>query len=233
VKTVVRRAVPDVRLALRTSSRRARRRWFIVRLRVAAWLARSRVHVDIHRTADLPRHLTFEVRPRCRPAVILGRDVEIQPGLRLRLQGTLEVRQQSQIRHNAVLNVKGHLLLAGRNIIGHSCSIHADCDTVFEWGASLSESVTVVDSDHGNDGSAVHMFDQPVHGAAIRLGAGSFVAAQSVVTAGATVGSCAVVGAKSVVTRDIPPGVVAVGAPATPIRTLPAWWLGSADAARR
>jgi GT2 family glycosyltransferase/acetyltransferase-like isoleucine patch superfamily enzyme len=229
-RAVVRRAMPNVRLSLRRISRRTRRRWFIVRLHVAAWLAQSRVDTDIHRTADLPTDATFEVRPRCRARVVLGPDVEIQDGFKLRLAGnaTLEIRRRSQIRHNTVMNVKGHLVLEGRNILGHSCSIHADTTAVFEWGACLSESVTVVDSDHGNDGSAIHMFDQPVIETPIRLGAGSFVAAQSVVTAGATVGACAVVGANSVVTRDIPPGAVAVGAPATPKRTLPAWWLGSA-----
>jgi acetyltransferase-like isoleucine patch superfamily enzyme len=232
-KAVVRAALPNVRLTMRRLSRRVRRRWFIVRLHLATWLARSRVHVDIHPSADLPRRVTFEVRPRCRPSVLLGRDVEIQPGLRLRLQGTLEVGPRSQIRHNVTINVKGHLRLAGRNVISHTCSIHADGDTVLEWGACIAERVSIVDSDHGNDGSAVFTLDHPVRVAPIRIGAAAFVATQSVVTAGATIGPCAVVGANSVVTRDVPAGVVAVGAPAAPIRTLPAWWLGSGDAARR
>jgi acetyltransferase-like isoleucine patch superfamily enzyme len=232
-KAAVRAALPNVRHTMRRASRRVRRRWFIVRLHVAAWLARSHVEVRIHPTADLPRRCTFEVRPRCRAAVLLGPDVEIQPGLRLRLQGTLEVRRRSQIRHNVTLNVKGHLLLAGRNIVSHTTSVHADADTTFEWGACIAEYATVVDTDHAIDGSALHMFDQPVHATPIRLGAGSFVAAHSTVTGGATVGACSVVGANSVVSRDIPPGVVAVGSPATPIRTLPAWWLGSPDAAHR
>jgi maltose O-acetyltransferase len=55
----------------------------------------------------------------------------------------------------------------------------------------------------------------------------SFVAAHATVTAGTSIGMCSVVGANSVVTRDIPAGVVAVGSPAAPKRTLPAWWLGS------
>jgi GT2 family glycosyltransferase/acetyltransferase-like isoleucine patch superfamily enzyme len=223
-KAVAQRARPHVRPLLRRVSRRTRRRWFIVRLHVAAWLSWSRVRTDIHRTADLSTDVSFEVRPRCRPHVIIGPDVEIQSGLKLRLAGTVEIGHRSQIRYDTVLNVKGHLLLAGRNIIGRNGSIHADTDTVFEWGACLSEYVTIVDSDHGNDGSAVHMFDQPVIEAPIHLGAGSFIAAQSVVTAGASVGMCAVVGANSVVTRDIPPGVIAVGTPAKAVRALPAWW---------
>ena len=218
------RARPQTRAWMRRVSRRSRRRWFIVRLHLAAWLSRSRVTIDIDKTADLAREVTFEVRPRCRPRVIIGPDVELQSGIKLRLQGTLELRQGTQIRYDTVLNVKGHLLLAGRNIIGRNGSIHADGDTVFGWGACLSEYVTVVDSDHGNDGSLVHMFDQPVRVAAIHLEPGAFIAAQSVVTAGATVGRGAVVGANSVVTRDVPAGMIAVGAPAKPIAPLPASW---------
>ena len=216
---------PHPRRFLRTASRRARRRWFIVRLHIAAWLAHSRVDLRVHRTADLPRHVVFEVRPRCRPRVDIGRDVHIQPGLTLRLMGTLEMGQASQLRYGANLNVKGRLQLVARNVAGRGATIHADGDMTWGWGAMVGEYVSVIDSDHGNDGTALHTFDHPVHVADIRLGAASFIAAQSVVLAGTTVGDCAVVGANSVVTRDIPAGVLAVGTPATPLRTLPSWWL--------
>jgi acetyltransferase-like isoleucine patch superfamily enzyme len=227
-KALVRRALPNVRLTLRRASRRARRRWFIVRLRVAAWLARSTVRIEIDKSADLARDVTFEIRPRCHAAVLLGPDVEIQPGLKLRLQGTLEVGRRSQIRYGVVMNVKGHLRFEGRNVMGHHASIHADCDTTFGWGACLGEFASVIDSNHGSDGSALHMFDQPVHAAAITIGAASFVGAHGAVTAGTSIGACSIVGANSVVTRDIPAGVLALGSPAVAKRTLPAWWLDPA-----
>jgi acetyltransferase-like isoleucine patch superfamily enzyme len=212
---------------MRRISRRSRRRWFIVRLRIAAWLARSSVRIEIDKTADLARDVTFEIRPRCHAAVLLGPDVEIQPGLKLRLQGTLDVGRRSQIRYGVVMNVKGHLRFEGRNAIGHHGSIHADCDTTFGWGSCIGEFASIIDSNHGQDGTPLQMFDQPVREAPITLGAVSFVAAHATVTAGTSIGMCSVVGANSVVTRDIPAGVVAVGSPAAPKRTLPAWWLGS------
>lgn len=42
-----------------------------------------------------------------------------------------------------------------------------------------------------------------------------------IVSGGVTIGSDTVVGAGSVVTRDLPPGVLAGGSPARVIRTLP------------
>ena len=224
IKATMRRCAPRTRPWLRRVSRRVRRRRFIVRLHLASWLVRSRVRVEIDKTADIARDVALEVRPRCRPAVLIGSDVSIQRGLALRLAGTLEVGRRSHLRYGLNVNVKGHLLLEGRNVLGRGSTVHADGDLVFGWGACIAEYVSVIDSDHVVDGTALHLLDHPVVQSNIRLEPGSFVAAHATVTAGATVGMCAVVGANSVVTRDVPPGVVAVGAPAKAIRALPSWW---------
>jgi maltose O-acetyltransferase len=50
--------------------------------------------------------------------------------------------------------------------------------------------------------------------ARVRIGARAFIGARTVVLPGVTIGDDAIVGAGSVVSRDIAPGVVAVGAPA-------------------
>jgi hypothetical protein len=225
VRGVLARARPRIRPWLRRVSRRTRRRWFIVRIHLAAWLVRSRVSTRIDKTADLSTRVTFEIRPRCRPVLEVGPRAQVERGLKLRLAGRVEVGAQSQIRNNVVLNVKGRLALTGRNVLGHGASIHADGDLVLGWGACIAEYVSLIDSEHRVDGSAPHMLDHPVVQAPIRLEPNCFVAARSTVTSGATIGMCAVVGANSVVTRDVPAGVIALGAPAKPVRALPAWWL--------
>jgi len=57
-------------------------------------------------------------------------------------------------------------------------------------------------------------------GRPIAIGAGAWLGGGVIVLPGVTIGENAVVGAGSVVTRDVPPGVVAVGNPARAIRTL-------------
>lgn len=52
----------------------------------------------------------------------------------------------------------------------------------------------------------------------ITLGNGVWVGGRSIINPGVTVGDHSVIGAGSVVTRDVPPNVVAVGAPAMPIK---------------
>jgi maltose O-acetyltransferase len=50
--------------------------------------------------------------------------------------------------------------------------------------------------------------------ARVRIGARAFIGARSIVLPGVTIGDDAIVGAGSVVSRDIAPGMVAVGSPA-------------------
>jgi acetyltransferase-like isoleucine patch superfamily enzyme len=54
----------------------------------------------------------------------------------------------------------------------------------------------------------------------IRVSDGCFLGAHSVLLPGASVGAGSVIGSGSVVTDEIPPGVVAVGAPAKPVKTV-------------
>ena len=61
---------------------------------------------------------------------------------------------------------------------------------------------------------------RPIQVAPIRVGARVFIGANCTILKGVTIGDGAVIGAGSVVSRDIPPGVVAAGNPAAVIRTL-------------
>lgn len=58
----------------------------------------------------------------------------------------------------------------------------------------------------------------------ITVGDNVFIGMNSIIMPGVSVGNNCVIGAGSVVTRDIPPDCVAVGAPAKPIRTLAEYW---------
>ncbi len=56
--------------------------------------------------------------------------------------------------------------------------------------------------------------------APITIGNNVFIGSRTIVLPGVTVGSNVVIGAGSIISRDIPPGCVAVGAPAKPIREI-------------
>lgn len=79
-------------------------------------------------------------------------------------------------------------------------------DTVIAPGAKI------ISANHSR-GNGGHVDAKPV-----AIGSGCWIGANVIVLPGVTIGDGAVVGAGSIVSRDIPPNVVAVGAPAVPIR---------------
>ncbi len=59
------------------------------------------------------------------------------------------------------------------------------------------------------------------YGRPVAIGADVWIGGGALILAGVTVGDGAVIGAGSVVTRDVPPGVLAVGNPCRVLRALP------------
>ena len=224
LRRVVRRARSLPLATARAALRRLRRLAFLVRLHLAAAASRSRAEVRLHRTVDVPWDVTFEIRPGAHVVVEMGEKAHVQRGFILRLQGHLHVGHHSQLRYGVNLNVKGSLRLEGRNVVGRGATIHADGTQVWGWGASCSEYVTVIDTDHAVDGSVVHILDHPVLAGDVRLDANAWLGAHATVLPGVTIGAGSVVGANGVVSRDVPAGVVAVGAPAVAVRELPNAW---------
>ncbi len=78
----------------------------------------------------------------------------------------------------------------------------------------------VTDHDHGTDPTRPPL-DQPMVARPTVIGDRVWLGARVVVLKGVTIGDGTVVGAGSVVTRSLPPGVVAVGVPARVVRTRP------------
>lgn len=78
-------------------------------------------------------------------------------------------------------------------------------------------------------GDADHRFDDPdlpitwqgfTSKGPVSIGSNCWLGVNCVVTSGVTIGDRCVVGANSVVTADLPPGTIAAGAPAKPIRAI-------------
>jgi acetyltransferase-like isoleucine patch superfamily enzyme len=194
--------------------RRARRRAALRRWRWAARLNRARLLLDVDGSADIARDVVVEVRRGQTATLVMASNSVLQSGVTIRLWGgRLEIGKGSQVRHSAVLTVKGLLMLGRRCVISRGTNVHADGTMVWEFAAAVAEGATVVDSSH-QLGTILPIFDLPTKHADITLGAGCFVGANAVVTAGVTVGRRAVVGAGCVVTKDVPEGAFVSGEPA-------------------
>ena len=96
-------------------------------------------------------------------------------------------------------------------------------------GATISHDVTFVTHDGGL--RVARRADPGAYWyAPIVVEAGAFIGAGTMLLPGVTVGAGSVVGARSLVTKDIPPGVVAAGVPARPLRSVDAYVAARRDA---
>jgi acetyltransferase-like isoleucine patch superfamily enzyme len=85
----------------------------------------------------------------------------------------------------------------------------------------LANGCVVTDADHRHDDPEVPVTWQGFTSKGpTRIGANCWLGANVVVTSGVTIGERSVIGANAVVSRDIPPWSVAVGAPARVVRTV-------------
>lgn len=222
LRAAVRRSRNAVTIGPRRRLRSGRRRWwrrrFLARLRWEAWLAGAQLDVDVAKDLYVEPGTRFQltggaaslrIGPRCR----------LLSGTLLRLRGDLVIGPGCEIRQDVSLNVKGALLLTGRNVLGKGAMVHADAEMLWEWGACIADYVTVLDTHHELDGSLVHMFDQGVTALPITMGAASFVGSKSSVMPGVRLGRSSVVGAGSVATKDVPDGAIVTGVPAKVLRT--------------
>ena len=194
--------------------RRSRRRSFVRRLRREAWLSRSRLTVDVDRSADIERGVRVDLRRGAPATLRIGPRTLVQSGVVLRLWGgELVLEPGAHVRYGACLTTKGRLVVGRRCVLSRGVNVHADGEMTWGFGSSAAEGSTVLDTEHVL-GTTLPVYDQPVVHRPVSIGAGAFVGANAVVTAGVRIGTRAVVGAGSVVTRDVPDGAFVVGQPA-------------------
>jgi maltose O-acetyltransferase len=141
--------------------------------------------------------------------------------IRLIGSGTLDIGSGCDFREGAIVVTRGRLTVGERVFIGMGSIV--DCKTEVSIGAftRLAERVSVHDTDHvveplsDADGRENEHWSE-----AISIGSRVWLGANVVVLRGVTIGDDTVVAANSVVTKSLPQGVLAAGAPARVMREL-------------
>ena len=115
----------------------------------------------------------------------------------------------------------GENIVLGRNgHINQYCCIWASPNSKIVLGDDLlmGPGCKIFSSNHSADQSDIPMNIQPFREADIVIGNDCWIGANCVITAGVTIGDGTIVAAGAVVTKDLPPGVVAGGIPAKVIK---------------
>ncbi|MCC7351506.1 MAG: acyltransferase [Phycisphaerales bacterium] len=110
----------------------------------------------------------------------------------------LDIGSDTMIGHHGHIMVIGHMKI-GRHVL-------------------IANGVYISDNLHGYEDVSRPVFDQPLVHRPVEIGDEAWIGENVCVLPGVKIGRHSVIGSNSVVTRDIPPYCVAVGAPAAVIR---------------
>ncbi|WP_028937345.1 sugar O-acetyltransferase [Pseudonocardia spinosispora] len=106
----------------------------------------------------------------------------------------------------------------GRNVfINQGCRLNDIGGIEIDDDVMIGPSVSLITSGHPVDPSRRR---SGITAAPIRIGRNAWIGASAMILQGVTVGADSVIGAGSVVTHDVPPATVAVGAPARMVRRI-------------
>jgi acetyltransferase-like isoleucine patch superfamily enzyme len=195
------------------------------------FLALPQVEIDGHpgtltlrmgRDVKLGRGLVIDLASGLDATVELGDRVSFQNGVRLQpWGGAIRLADDVQVRDRCELKSAGELRVGRRAVLGRTATVHCDLAITFGVHVGLAERVTVIDSDHGFDGSDTFFLDQPVRSSPVVLADNVFLATNVVVLRGTTVGENSVAAAGSVLNGgDFPARHVIAGTPARALKPL-------------
>jgi acetyltransferase-like isoleucine patch superfamily enzyme len=113
---------------------------------------------------------------------------------------------------------EGTLTLGDKSVLARDISINCYLDVEIGDSALIADAVYISDFDHKFADLERPIKDQGITKARVRVERDVWLGTKVTVCRGVVIGEGAVVGANAVVTRDLPPFAVAVGAPARIIR---------------
>lgn len=117
-----------------------------------------------------------------------------------------------------VLECRGRLQVGSQTVFGHHCTLGVAAEVLIGRQCLIAELVSIRDHEHEFAASDRPIIEQGQRVAPVHIGDNVWLGAKVTVTSGVTIGPDVIVGANSVVTRDLPAGCVAGGAPARVIR---------------
>jgi acetyltransferase-like isoleucine patch superfamily enzyme len=166
----------------------ARKRWVLLRHR----------HVEVRFEGPVYLGPGFSIHSPERATFIVGPDVEFRRGFRVELErgATVRIGRGSRFTYDVLIQC-GELIEIGE-------------------GCMFGQSTAMFDGNHRFRDLSKPMLEQGYDLKPVRIEDEAIVTTKCTII-GATIGKRAFIGANSVVTRDIPPYAVAVGAPAKPI----------------
>ena len=177
---------------------------------------------------DLVDHRIKELNKRVLPRVARGYHHHVRIGERTRVDPTVkflsELDSDKEVRIGDDVTIYGDSEFIGPVTVGDGTFMNRSCyirqNTTIGQRVNLGPFVKLITDGHDVGGPGRRAGQNTWH--PIVIGDGAWLGAGVVVLGGVTVGEGTVVAAGAVVTKDLPPNVIAGGVPARVIREIPA-----------
>ena len=191
-------------------------RYFLLKLFYLPWMLRDAFMCMLW---GLPWHPTWRfyglprIQTRTRGSIRIGSHFSANSHWRYNTIGIFQPVTLKTVTYEATITI-------GQNVGVAGCTISAAERIVIEDNVLIGSGCLIADSDfhpiaYEDRDDTEKTLNAPVH-----ICEGVFIGARSIVLKGVTIGRGSVIGAGSVVTRDVPPGVIAAGNPARVIRQI-------------
>ncbi|MEM1207963.1 MAG: acyltransferase [Planctomycetota bacterium] len=170
--------------------------------------------------AALMRRLRLRLARLAHPGSRFGDGCDVRRGLALHRvgNGRIAFGQRCVLDRGLTVEAEGELTIGDRVVFGHHCTIASKQRLVIGDDTLIAEMVSIRDHDHRFDNPSKPVREQGAACAPVSIGRDVWLGGKVTVLKGVTIGDHAIVGANAVVTRDLPPGAIAVGVPAKVVR---------------
>ncbi len=149
------------------------------------------------------------------PAVTIGPVCEVALGPAPGRRGVIELGERTRLQNGVLLHPYGGRIALGRDVfIGPGTVIYGHGSVEIGDESLVSMHCRILSSNHTVPPAGISIRSQPDLLLPTKIGRDVWLGAAVTVLGGVTIGDGCVVGAGSVVTRDLPPGAIAWGAPA-------------------
>jgi acetyltransferase-like isoleucine patch superfamily enzyme len=177
----------------------------------------------LDRFLQVMRRLKLKLaRIRMAPGSKLGPNIHATRGIRNSLPGVISLGRETCIEAGVSLNAwGGSIHLADRVFLGPYTVIYGQGGVEVGEDCLIGMHCRILSSEHALPPLDRHIRWEPDVLKPTRLGRDVWLGAGVTVLGGVTLGDGCVVGAGAVVTRDIPPGSIALGVPARVVGSRP------------
>lgn len=127
-----------------------------------------------------------------------------------------KIGQGVRIHPSAQVMFPWNLKIADHVVIGRDTKLYALAPIAIEHDVLISQGAHLCAGSHD-----YRLANFPIAHAPIRIGTGTWIAAEAFIGPGVTIGAGAVIAARAVVAKDVPAASVVVGNPARIVKTLP------------